>query len=119
MATIAEIVGVTLPDNAGEDSQSFASVLRNADANHDRRPLINHGATGGRYSITEGTWKLILPSKDNLVELYDLSTDPGETRNLASEHPEKLQDLKKKITAIVIKGRTTAGTPQRNDTGHW
>lgn len=118
LATFAELVGATLPDNAGEDSQSFASVLLDPAVNYERLPLINHG-NDARYSITEGNWKLILPSNKKAAELYDLVNDPAEEKNVAGTHPEKVQALEKKITQIICSGRTTPGAAQPNDTGWW
>lgn len=124
LSTFAEMLAVELPDNAGEDSQSFASVLRDAKADHQRLPLINHGNGGGetRYTITDGDWKLMMPAsgpKKKGLELYNLANDLSEKKNLAGEKPEVVQELKKKITEIVLKGRTTPGEEQPNDTGYW
>jgi len=118
LATFAEVVGVELPDEAGVDSQSFAGLLLNPSAKHERVPLINHGANG-RFSITEGTWKLIMPHRKLNAELYDLSKDPGEENNVLDHHPEVVSLLEKKITKIVIDGRSTSGESQNNDTGYW
>lgn len=119
LATFAELIGAGLPDDAGEDSQSFASVLLDPDSGHQRLPLINHG-NDGRYSVTDGSWKLILSSaKKHAEELYDLSNDPGEDRNVAEEFPERVEQLKAAATSIVLNGRTTPGNPQMNDTAYW
>ena len=118
LATFAELLGATLPENAGEDSQSFATVLTNPQADYERQPLINHSA-GGRFAITAGRWKLILPLGKLGMELYDLTTDPAEKNNVAAEHPERVARLKKKATDIVRNGRTTPGAVQANDTGYW
>ena len=114
----AELVGATLPDDAGEDSQSFAAVLLDPATDYKRLPLINHG-NDRRYSITDGNWKLVLPGGKHKAELYDLSSDVAETVNLADKHPERVQGLKEKINTIIAKGRTTPGKPQANDTDHW
>jgi arylsulfatase A-like enzyme len=49
-----------------------------------------------RWAIA-GDWKLILPERRNApeggVELFDVVHDPGETRNLAAEQPQKLAEL--------------------------
>ncbi|WP_145178168.1 sulfatase family protein [Rubripirellula lacrimiformis] len=121
LATVAEIIGVQLPDDAGEDSQSFASILRNPQATHQRLPLINNGSgTGGfRYSITDQDWKLILPTPKAKPELYNLTTDPSEKSNVADQNPKLVQSLTKQINRIIAAGRTTAGAPQPNDTGYW
>lgn len=118
IATIADITGAKLPPNAGEDSQSFAKVLTDSATEHTRLPLINHGVHG-RFAITEGTWKLILPHRDAKTELYDLATDPSEKKNLITKHPEIAAKLKASITEIVCNGRSTLGPKQSNDTGHW
>ncbi|QGJ72208.1 Choline-sulfatase [Planctomycetales bacterium 10988] len=118
LATLAEVTQQTIPENAGEDSQSFAAVLFHPATNHERLPLINHGVKG-RFAITEGDWKLILPHGKLAAELYHLGEDPAETKNLIDEQPDIANDLQTKITAIVCQGRTTPGEAQPNDTEYW
>jgi arylsulfatase A len=118
LATVADVVGAELPDNAAEDSQSFATVLKNPVSDYHRLPLINHGANG-RFSITDNSWKLILPHRKAKAELYDLASDPSEENDVIKDHPDKVADLQKRITDIVRNGRTTPGQTQNNDTGWW
>lgn len=118
LATFAELLGTKLPDNSGEDSQSFAAVLTNPKADYDRAPLINHAANG-RFAITEGDFKLILPHGKSGMELYDLGSDPAEKNNVATKHPDHVERLKKEVTDIVLNGRTTPGAMQSNDTRYW
>ncbi|MEI6892108.1 MAG: arylsulfatase [Pontiella sp.] len=118
MATFAELLGAKLPDSAGEDSQSFASVLLDSKTDFERLPLINHG-NNRRYSITDGDWKLVMPGGEKGMELYDLSKDRLEKKNIAAAHPETVQYLKMRITEIIARGRTTEGTAQPNDTEYW
>ncbi len=118
LATFADLLGAELPETAGEDSQSFASVLLDPKADYDRLPILNHG-NDGRYAITDGNWKLVTPGRDTGFELYDLSADRLEKKNVAEAHPETVDRLTKRITEIVAQGRTTSGAPQPNDTGYW
>jgi arylsulfatase A len=118
LATIAKIVDAQLPDSAGEDSDSFASILKDPETQWQRRPLINHGSSG-RFAITNQNWKLIMAHKRRTAELYDLNSDPQESKNLLTEQPVKVEELTAMITKIVSNGRSTAGKPQPNDTGHW
>jgi arylsulfatase A len=118
LATVAELIGARLPAQVGEDSQSFACVLTNPQAAYERCPLINHAANG-RFAVTEGRWKLILPFRKLDVELYDLARDPAEKNNVAAAHPERVAHLEKMATDIVLNGRSTPGTAQTNDTGYW
>lgn len=121
-ATLAELVEFAIPDDAAEDSQSFATVLKDADCEHQRLPLVNH-ANSGRFSATEinseGNWKWIAPYKNQSAELYDLAKDPSESTNLAEQHGDIANSLEQKLTDIVRNGRTTAGARRENDTGYW
>jgi uncharacterized sulfatase len=50
-----------------------------------------------RWAI-QGKWKLIVPKAEaQPVELYDLTADPFETKNLAAENPGVVADLRKQI----------------------
>lgn len=118
MATLSELTGFHLPDDAGEDSQSFAPVLSDASGDHKRKPLVNHAANG-RFAITAGDWKLIMPHRKLELELYRLKSDREEAINLAQREPMQVNRLKRQLTEIVGRGRTTAGPTQRNDTGYW
>ena len=118
LATFAEIVDEDIPDNAGEDSQSFASVLRDTSSKHERLPLISH-ASKGTFAITEGYWKLVMPHRKAKPELYDLSIDPSESTNVFADQAHLAAAMTEKITNIVCRGRTTPGPAVSNDTGYW
>lgn len=58
--------------------------------------------THKRSVTTADGWKLIFtlaeyPDKHNVVELYDLKTDPHETINLANQYPQKVYELEQEI----------------------
>ena len=59
----------------------------------------NYTNQGGRPAgaIREGKWKLVEQYEDGSVELFDLSTDLGETKNLAPEQAKVAADLQKKL----------------------
>ena len=51
----------------------------------------------GKYSLRQGDWKLLVmapPYGSGEMELYEVSADPGETENLASEQPERFAQMK-------------------------
>ena len=68
----------------------------------------------GSLALLRGSWKFIPPSggqrinrntgielgNDTLPQLYDLSADPGETRNLAAGRPEMVADLQARLDAV-------------------
>ncbi len=52
-----------------------------------------------RSVITPDGWKLIVTLEKKTRELYDLNTDPKETRDLAAEQPERAAELERKVFA--------------------
>ena len=57
----------------------------------------------GNRALRVGDWKIVA-AKDQPWELYDLSTDRSETKNLAAEKPEKVKELAgqwEKLTASI------------------
>ena len=49
----------------------------------------------GNRAIRVGDWKLVAAGEEDPWELYDLSADRAESRNLAAEYPEKARDLER------------------------
>lgn len=105
--TILELTGVApLAERAGQralvpDGRSAAALLRDDEAQGRE---LQHFEIFGRRSIIDGDWKLVStvpPTKaegaaGGTWELYDLSTDPTETVDLAHQNPEKVTELAEK-----------------------
>ena len=53
----------------------------------------------GNVAMLDGPWKLLLNADGTGTELYDLATDPNETKNLATENPAV--SAKMKTTALA------------------
>lgn len=47
----------------------------------------------GNRAIRRGNWKLVMSRTSGTWELYDLATDRAETKDLAPEHPDRVQEL--------------------------
>jgi arylsulfatase A-like enzyme len=121
MATSAEVCGVPLPQDAAEDSFSMLPVLlRPEDAKPVRRDIIYHSSRG-EFSIQEGDWKLILtrgsggfsspvrlePKQGEARgQLFNMSKDPQETRNVYLEHPDVVARLAGLLQKYRQAGRT-------------
>lgn len=130
MATAAELLGVPLGDETGEDSYSILPALLQQ---HETRPIREatvHHSSDGRFAIRQAEWKLILwpgsggwayPASAEDMEglprfqLYNLTSDPGETSNLVDKHPDRVEAMKALLVQYVNEGRSTPGQPQRND----
>jgi arylsulfatase A len=112
MATAAEIVGAKLPDSAGEDSVSILPNLLGTGSGPAREATV-HQSSGGDLAIRQGPWKLIF-FKDGRRELYNLQTDLGEKRDVASEQPDVVERLTGLMQTYINRGRSTPGAPQTN-----
>jgi arylsulfatase A-like enzyme len=116
IATLADILGRKLPDNAGEDSFSLLPLLKGGD-----KPVREHAvscASSGVPGLRRGPWKLILerdPKANTEVQLYNLDDDIGEKTNLAAEKPELVAEMRALMDRLVADGRSTPGAKQRND----
>ena len=44
-------------------------------------------------ALIMGDWKIVRPGDKLPWELYDVSSDPGETANLAKRQPERVKDM--------------------------
>ncbi|CAA6683434.1 MULTISPECIES: arylsulfatase [unclassified Lentimonas] len=131
LATCAELVGTTLPANAGEDSESILPLFSGEQVAFTRNGIINHSVSG-HFAYRQGKWKLLLakgsagwtaPTEKAMAnvadapegQLYDLEADPGEQNNLYLENPEVVETLMAQLEADVANGRSTAGPAQAND----
>ena len=123
MATCAAILNVKLPENAAEDSVSLLPVLL-GQADAPVREAVVHHSISGKFAIRQGPWKFELCSGSGgwskggdgePVQLYDMAADPGEQKNLHKEKPEIVEQLTKLLAKYVAEGRSTPGTPQKND----
>jgi arylsulfatase A len=121
--TFADLLGATLPDDAAEDSVSLLPLLRGGNA-----PVREHAVSAsvqGVPAVRLGAWKYIPAAgsggwgkggdQSQAVQLYDLDADIGETRNMASDRPDKLAEMQATLEKLIIDGRSTPGTRQKND----
>lgn len=57
-------------------------------------------------AVRMGKWKAVEKNmykvKNSKVELYDLETDPGEKNNVAGQHPELIEKVKKSFAASTV-----------------
>jgi arylsulfatase A-like enzyme len=128
LATFADITGASVPAAMAEDSVSFLPVLR-GDKSEVRQGIVSQSINGS-FAIRDGQWKLLLsagsagwsspkpgPEEAGLppVQLYDLSKDPGERKNLQAEFPERVAAMKAELEKIIARGRSTPGDDLKND----
>ncbi len=110
LATMAELFGEKLPDNAGEDSFSFLGTLLGKEDPSASPPLIIHHSYGGRFAVRYGEWKLLPVQR----MLFNISNDPYEKNNVYKEHPDIVRQLLEILLQSIEEGRSTPGAPQKN-----
>jgi len=110
LATLADVFGAKLPENAGEDSFSILPLLLGED--RQIRPNAVSCADSGVPGLRQGPWKFVSTPK---AELYNLDEDIGETKNVAAEHPERVKEMQALLEEVITQGRSTPGRPQHND----
>lgn len=121
IATCAEILGVKLPDGAGEDSFSILPLLTGKQSEQPTHPAVVHQAADGTLAIRRAQWKLVMGSlaasgTPNSEQLFDLQADQSETHNLAAEQAGSVVgDLIQTLRSLIERGRSTPGIAQQND----
>ena len=114
LATLAALAGQKFDSRTSPDSQNVVAALL-GDSPTGRTQLVEHA---GGLALRLGEWKYI-PQRpgarrtqntdtetgnDPGVQLYNVASDPGETRNLAAEQREKVRELAAALDAEKAKG---------------
>ncbi len=130
MATCADLLGVPLPPDAGEDSASFLPLLLGG-TNPPAREAIVHHSINGSFAIRKEGLKLVLcpdsggwsaptpggteARKLPAIQLYNMARDISERTNVWRQHPEIVTQLTQLLERYIKNGRSTPGDPQPND----
>jgi len=103
VASFAALTGQKLTADAGPDSFDVLPALL-GESTSARDHIVEHANS---LAIRKGQWKLI-PARGARggVELYDLATDIGETKNLAGERPEVVRELSALLDKLREAGRS-------------
>jgi arylsulfatase A-like enzyme len=91
LPTLIELLKLKKPARAKFDGVSIASLLRGGSL-PDRKFVVQYGQTPKKWdaAVVWNKWRLV-----NGEELYDLKTDPAQEQNVAAQHPEIFQQLRR------------------------
>jgi len=90
LPTAAELAGAAIPAECRTDGVSLVSMLKGGAApKRDRFYWELHEGTPIQ-AVRFGDWKAVKNGPKRAIELYDLASDPGESRDVAAGHPEEV-----------------------------
>ncbi len=109
LPTIAAITQTPLPTDRKIDGKDFSNLVHGK-GGPGRDEFVHYTSRGQLEGIRQGDWKLLVKVAQNKknqpqekppeVMLFNLSTDLGETSNVASEHPEVVRELRDRMTEL-------------------
>jgi arylsulfatase A-like enzyme/Tfp pilus assembly protein PilF len=109
--TVLDLTGVPLPAGARAGGRSLAPALRGGDEPIEQPlyaeslvPLLHFGWSDLRV-LREGRWKYIQAPRP---ELFDLSSDPGETDNRAAAEPARASAFQAALGKVLDEERRAA-----------
>jgi len=102
LPTFAEICGVPITHQI--DGRSFKKLLLEGQQEQYEHPVFHMWLENKtKETMRHGDWKLVRDQAGTPFELYNIKSDPYETKNLATQHPEKLQEMIKVLEAHMHK----------------
>lgn len=129
MATMADILDIHLKEDEGVDSISNLPIWLNPDSGEVRDNIIHQSIDGslsiriGKYKLEmcpgSGGWSDPVPGQEDKLlprfQLYDLSTDISERKNIIAEQYDRALLMCKIMRKQVLDGRSTPGPVQKNN----
>jgi len=93
LPTAAEIAQVKVPARLDGISM-LPTLLGQPQTNQHEFLYWEFHERGFQQAVRMGNWKAVRPQSGAELELYDLTADPGEKKNVAHEHPEIMAKIK-------------------------
>lgn len=117
-ATVASIAGASFSHSI--DGHDLTPYFKATPGTHRPQEFIQHFPHGHNHDhfalLRQGDWKIIHQYSNGSTSLYNLSTDIGETTNLAASQPERLmimtRYLRQRLEALDAQYSVNVNTNQ-------
>jgi arylsulfatase A-like enzyme len=96
MPTLGKLCGIATPQ--GSNGREFSSVLK--DPSQQARPFLMFGYKSIQKALSDGRWKLIRYPHVDRTQLFDLQSDPFETKDLSGE-PAQAERIKAMLAKLA------------------
>lgn len=103
LPTFCEIAGAKYPEGYEPDGESILAAIK-GEAYKRKKPIYwdwrfssDRPYFWPSAAIEENNWKLLTNKKMNRTELYDISTDWAEQKDVSADNPEKVKALIEKL----------------------
>jgi arylsulfatase A-like enzyme len=117
MASFAKMLGLQLTEKDAIDSYEMLDQLLGK-SKESRENFVHEG--NSTMALIQGNWKFIVPAKGPKIsaytniemgndvepQLYNLTNDLGEAKNIATENPGKVKEMEALLAKIKDDGRT-------------
>ncbi|UCH34279.1 MAG: sulfatase-like hydrolase/transferase [Armatimonadota bacterium] len=91
--TAAAAAGAALPSDRVYDGRDVLPYVLGGKAGEPHERLFWRAGNGWNYAVRESRYKLVGGKRLEKTELYDLSSDPCETTDIAAEKPDEVDRL--------------------------
>lgn len=116
-SSLAALTGQLLPNDACLDSFNVLGALLGKPQAQGRDHLLQQDNGSGNFGFREGTWKLVRQAAKKPAraagkqaapqdQLFDLSKDAGEKKDVSGQNPEVLARLQTRLEAVIKSGRS-------------
>ena len=109
--TFAELLNYSIPTDKPIDGHSFIGLFDDPNSSSIYKEKGYYFINKGTQAVRMGKWKFRYVK--NKEELYDLETDIAETKNLADQNPERVDQFKKMLKSFTQKMKNEARQPWR------
>ena len=103
MPTLCKLAGHSPRSDLNWDGKDIWPLIQSRATRAKARTL--YWKTKSFQALCHDNWKLIVKNQQQLVGLYNVLVDPYEEKDVAQKHPERVEDLKRRLAQVAADDR--------------